>query len=299
MSSATGSTVPRRQLGRLLREQRERAGISMKDAYEFMECSYQRLWRLESGEPGVTVRATELRSLCDWYQVSPDMTKVLIDLAKAAKEEGWWQSYRDATVRWSELYFGLEAGASRIRQFSPTMVPGLLQSHAYIEAVYRAERPVVPEDKIAPRVQAKRERQRLLTRTFPAAPQLEVILSEAVLRMELDIPGAMQQQLFHLLEASDRPNVSVRVLPLAAGLHPASMSGAFVILEFPPLAGGKDAEPATVYSEGLTGALYLDKEQELAVYEEVWTELANIALDEGHSTEMITAILKSVGERRS
>jgi hypothetical protein len=299
MSSATGSTVPRRQLGRLLREQRERAGVSMKDAYEFMECSYQRLWRLESGEPGVTVRTTELRSLCDWYEVSPEMTSVLVDLAKAAKEQGWWQSYRDATVKWSELYFGLEAGASRIRKFSPTMVPGLLQSHAYIEAVYRAERPAVPEDKIAPRVKMKQERQRLMSRSFPPAPRLEVILSEAVLRMELAIPGAMQQQLFHLVEASKRPNVSVRVLPLAAGLHPASMSGDFVILEFPPLAGGKDAEPATVYSEGLTGALYLDKVEELAVYEEVWAELADIALDEGNSTEMITAILKSIGETRS
>src|SRR5690349_10291284 len=100
MTSLVGSTVPRRQLGRLLREHRERAGISMKDAYAYLECSYQRMWRLETGEPGVTIKTAEVESLCRLYRISPDLEEVLKTLAKASKEAGWWQSYSSAILKW-------------------------------------------------------------------------------------------------------------------------------------------------------------------------------------------------------
>jgi hypothetical protein len=295
VTNGAGSTVPRRQLGRLLREQREAAGVSLKSAYEYLECSYQRLWRIETGEPNVTLKKPEIESLTRFYGMSPEAADLALALARAAKEEGWWQSYRGALNGWSELYVSLESTARRIRQFGTALVPGLLQAPAYSEAVFRAERPTVPEEALAPRIQVKQERQRLIRRFAPLAPRYETIISEGVLLANLEAPGAMQQQLHHLLMAGELPNVSVRVLPLAIGPHPASITGGFTIMEFPPLVGNRSGEPTTVYSENLTGALYLDKPEEIEVYEEVWAALTGLALAEQDSTEMITELLTSLG----
>jgi hypothetical protein len=100
----------------------------------------------------------------------------------------------------------------------------------------------------------------------------------------------MAEQLRHIDEVtSGLPNVSVRVLPLSAGLHRAAMAGgSFVILDFSP--DGAHPEPSTVYSDGLTGALYLDKPQEIAAYSTVWDSIVSSALDETASKRLITAI---------
>ena len=117
-------------------------------------------------------------------------------------------------------------------------------------------------------VQVRLQRQALLFRRLPAAPRLESVLSEAVLRRGVGGSPVMAEQLDHLLKLSELPNVSVRVLPLAAGPQPGAVAGSFVILDFPTTKGGRAApEPSVVYSESLTGALYLDKPDELAAYE--------------------------------
>jgi len=102
----------------------------------------------------------------------------------------------------------------------------------------------------------------------------------------------MAEQLSHLAAMAGLPNVTVRVLPLGAGVHRAAMTGgSFIILDF---AGDsrRRPEPTTVYSDGLTGALYLDKPREVAAYNAVWSSLATSCLDEEASCTLITAIAK-------
>ena len=104
----------------------------------------------------------------------------------------------------------------------------------------------------------------------------------------------MSGQLVHLVTmAATVPHVSIRVLPLSAGPHPAAL-GAFAVLDFPE--GGAHPEPSTVYSEGATGALYLDKESELATYEDIWTRLDTLVLDDGQSSDLIAALAKEYAE---
>lgn len=295
---SSGSTVPRRQLGRYLRQYREGAKKTIKDAYEHIECSQQKIWRLEKGDPNVVVKSTEVKLLCDFYSVPPEIKEALVSLSKETKVKGWWHAYGEVIPDWFELYVGLETAANRLRKYETTLVPGLLQAHAYIEAAVRAEIPKVAEDVVESRIRIKQERQGLLTRSFPPPPQLDVILAEAAVRAKLDAPGAMQQQLWHLLKATDElPHVRVRVLP-SVGPHSAAGAGSFTILEFPPSDRGS-GEPPTVYSENITGALYLDHPRELAIYEQVWAELEALALDERDSKEMITALLKDLGETSS
>lgn len=294
MDSAPGSTVPRRQLGRMLREYREAAGKTIKQACEVLECSAQKLWRIEKGDPGVVYRVRDVEDLCALYRVPADIAEVLVSLAKETKAKGWWQSYGDAIPEWFQVYVGLEGAADRMRKYEPFLIPGLLQSHAYMEAVLRADGPHLTDDELERRIKIRQERQGLLSRHFPGPPRLEVIIAEGALRAELETPGAMQQQLHHLLMANELQHVAVRVLPTSVGPHRASVTGPFTILEFPQ-DNGERGEPPTVYSESLTGALYLDRPHELAVYEQAWNAVADLALQEEESNRMIIEIM-SQGE---
>jgi hypothetical protein len=141
-------------------------------------------------------------------------------------------------------------------------------------------------------VAVRLERQSLLSRSRPAAPKLDVILDEGVLRRSIADRLGMHKQLAHLVNVStSRPNVSVRVIPLAAGPHKAASSGQFTILEFPAV-GTASPEPTTIYCESLTGALYLDKLNEVEAYESIWVALGAIALSQSDSDDLIGAILK-------
>ena len=288
MDGDPGSTVPRRQLGRYLRQLREESGITVKAAADILECSFQKVWRIEKG--AVPVRGPDVKLLCQAYQATPEMTQALAGLARETKAKGWWQSYGDAVPDWFELYVGLEGAASRIRKFEPSVVPGLLQARAYMESVILADQPDMADEDVQRRIAIRTERQGLLSRHFPPPPRLEVIVDEAALRRSPDVPGAMAQQLWHLLKANELPHMSVRVLPLSVGPHRASLSGAFTILEFPSSEAAR-GEPPTIYSESLTGALYLDKPKEIERYEEVWSALAGRALSEEESDKMITATI--------
>lgn len=291
-----GSTVPRRQLGRQLRQLREEAQVTVKDAAEGLEVSPQKIWRLETGRGQERIRAVDVVGLCRLYGAPERVITALVALARETKAgKAWWQSYADVLPDWFEPYAAMEAAASRIRQYEPMLVPGLLQIRAYAEALFRLHDRRISAADLDRRVSARIERQALLVRTFPAAPPLEVMLSEAALRQPIGDVAAMVTQLRAVVAASRTPHISVRVLPLAAGPTPASFAGAFSILDFPPAPGGGEGEPTTIYSETLTGAIYLDAAEEISAYEEVWAALVTTALDEGESREMITSIIGEWG----
>ncbi|WP_433112516.1 helix-turn-helix domain-containing protein [Micromonospora sp. CA-246542] len=288
MPDDIGSTVPRRQLGRLLRQFRNEAGVTLDAAAEALEYSRQKIWRLECGQG--SVRVLDVKAMCELYGVSPEMTEAMRGLAVETKSKGWWHAYGDAVPNWFELYVGLESAASRLRGFDESLIPGILQTKGYADALFRRGR-ILSDEERERAVQVRLQRQALLLRRLPPAPRLESVLSEAVLRRAVGDPSVMTAQLDLLLKVSELPNVSIRVLPLAVGPQPGAVAGTFMLLDFPPTKGGRAApEPSVVYSESLTGALYLDKPDELAAYERVWEGLDAMALDEAESKDMIKRI---------
>ncbi|MFI1992638.1 helix-turn-helix domain-containing protein [Actinoplanes sp. NPDC020271] len=286
--SETGSTVPRRQVGRLLKQLREQAGISLMAAAQELEFSRARMYRIENGE--VPVRKHDVIAMCGVYGAPGRMTEVLVGLAQESKAKGWWHAYGDVVPAWFELYVGMEQAASRLRQYAPSVIPGLLQTREYAEFVFGrwlGDDPAAVENAVAVRL----ERQSLLRRNRPKAPRLEVIIDEGVLRRSVPDTLGMQKQLAHLVNVSTRPDISVRVVPFAAGPHQASSSGQFTILEFPAV-GTASPEPTTIYCENLTGALYLDKLGEVESYEHIWAALDATALSQSDSDDLIGAIIK-------
>ncbi|MEV0805026.1 helix-turn-helix transcriptional regulator [Micromonospora sp. NPDC050200] len=290
MPEDLGSTVPRRQLGRALRELRTEARMTLDGVAEALQCSRQKVWRIEAGL--CAVRGLDVRGMCELYAAVPELAGALVALAGETRAKGWWHSYGDTVPDWFELYVGLESAAGRLREHDDALVPGLLQTRGYATAVCR-RRPGLTEDERERLVEVRLQRQGLLRRRLPAPPRLEVVLSEAVLLRIVGDPATMAEQLRHLVDVSRLPHVSIRVVTLAAGLHFGAVAGAFVLLDFPP--GNRvEPEPSVVYSESLTGALYLDRKEELAAYEEVWASLDSLALDEGQSRHLIRKILEEV-----
>ncbi|KUL40476.1 helix-turn-helix domain-containing protein [Actinoplanes awajinensis] len=286
--SETGSTVPRRQVGRLLRQLREQGGISLMAAAQELEFSRARMYRIENGE--VPVRKHDVIAMCGVYGAPGHMTEVLIGLAQESKAKGWWHAYGDVVPAWFELYVGMEQAASRLRQYAPSAIPGLLQTREYAEFVFgrwMEDDAAAVENAVAVRL----ERQSLLRRARPQAPRLEVIIDEGVLRRSIPDTLGMQKQLAHLVNVTIRPNISIRVIPFAAGPHQASSSGQFTVLEFPAV-GTASPEPTTIYCENLTGALYLDKLGEVETYEHIWNRLDAIALSQPDSDDLIGTIIK-------
>jgi hypothetical protein len=284
-----GSSVPRRQIGRLLRQLRDGAAVTVKEAAAHLEISLSKMARIESGE--APVRQVDVRALAELYGTPPDLVEVLLALAAATKEKGWWAAYGKAVPAWFELYVGMEQAASRLRKYENGVIPGLLQSIEYATVVLGTG-PGLTAEQVAQRVRLRRERQRLLSRAAPPAPELEVFIEEAVLVKSLDDRDAWARQLAHLVNMSQKPGINVRIIPRErALLHYASFAGSFTILDFPEV-GLRKAEPTTVYVEGVTGALYLDEPEEVDTFEWVWSELDRVALGRDGSDDLIARLIK-------
>ncbi len=285
-----GSTVPRRSLGIALESARKRAGITMQGAADRVGASIQTIRRVERGE--VSTRPSMVEVLCEFYGITAPMRDVLIGLAKESKARGWWQSYGDVVPRWFELYVSLEQTARRIREYAPSVIPGLFQHRGYMGVVIRTDLPHLVDEEVSARIKLRNERQQLLTRSFPAPPEVEVIISEAALLADPGADDVMRTQMWHLLKATELPGVSIRVLPLRAALHRSSITGAWILMDFASENG--NTPPSTVYSENLTGAIYLDKLSEINVYEQAWTALGRLVLDEAQSIEVLSQRLKEL-----
>lgn len=288
MTVETGSTVPRRQAGRLMRQLRERAGMSLMAAAVELEFSRARMYRIENGE--VSLRKHDVLAMCSVYGAPDEIAEVLVGLARESKSKGWWHAYGDVVPGWFELYVGMETAAERLRHYAPSVIPGLLQNREYAESVFR-RRTDLDEAGVRNAVAVRLERQSLLRRVSPRPPRLDVIVDEGVLHRTIADTLGMQKQLAHLVNISQRPGVNVRVVPFSAGPHRASSAGSFTILDFPTLTAAAP-EPTTIYCENLTGALYLDKPHEVETYGGIWSELEQVALDRRASDDLIGTIIK-------
>lgn len=109
-----------------------------------------------------------------------------------------------------------ESQADRIFDFEPLLVPGLLQTHAYMRAVM--ERGGVPEEDAELRVSVRAGRQTVLSRKHP--PKFHAIIAEAVFRRPFGGPDVMSAQIRHIRAVAEQPNITVQVIPFSRGGYP-------------------------------------------------------------------------------
>lgn len=237
MAEATGgSTIPKRQLGRYLRELRNEVGMTMAEAADDLEWSAVKLWRIETGKNAM--RGHDVELMCRMYGADDEMTGALVGLAKGAKKsDSWWASYRDVISPLLDVYIGLETDASHMALYESELVHGLFQTAAYARTVIAATHK--DEVEIDRRLSVRLGRQTILKRG-PRSPQIDMVIGESILVRQVGSPEVMASQLAFLAEASALPQVSIRVLPLRVGFHRGTLSGPFGILRFPPARGKRE-----------------------------------------------------------
>jgi hypothetical protein len=229
--------------------------------------------RIENAQ--VSVRPGDVRTLLELYGVHRDDVAALVQVARDARQRGWWQAYSDVLPSWFEVYVGLEHAASEISTFEVALVPGLLQTADYARTVIRAELPDASPTEVERRTELRMKRQR-----DEARPELSVVLDEAVIRRVVGGHATMRAQLERLVADAEAPGLTLQIVPFGAGAH-ASMIGSFSILMFPD-----PVDPPVVYLESRAGSLYVEGDDAEA-YVRLFGTLQSAALSPQASMDMI------------
>jgi transcriptional regulator with XRE-family HTH domain len=262
-----GPVVRRILLGSQLRRLRESKGISREAAGYSIRASESKISRLELGR--VSFKERDVADLLTLYGVTEEADRApLLSLLREANKPGWWQSFTDVLPGWFEPYLGLEAAATLIRVYEIQFIPGLLQTEEYARVVINQGNGGVSAENIERRVGVRMSRQKILSRHDP--PRLWVVVDEAALRRQIGGHKVMRAQLEHLIALAEQPNLVIQVMPLAFGGHVAE-GGAFSILRFP-----ESDLPDIVYLEHLTGAAYLDRQEDVDRH---WEAMNRLSLD--------------------
>jgi transcriptional regulator with XRE-family HTH domain len=275
VSEVRSPTLRRRELGARLRALRLERALTVERVAELLLCSPSKVSRMETGQRGATLR--DVRDLCRIYEVTDaSQAEHLMQLVREGKQQAWWQSY-DLNVY--ATYVGLEQAATTLSYYQSTIVPGLLQTAEYARAMHGGSMPAeFSPERAKELVEVRIRRQQVLTRD--PALQLLAVLDEAVLHRSVGGPAVMAAQLQHLITTANMPNVTLQVIPYSVGAHPA-MENMFNIIEF------GDVAPRVVYVEGLMGWLFIEREHDVARYDEVFKYLSNIALNPQETIELI------------
>lgn len=278
-------TVGQVVLGRRLLDLRERAGLKREEAARILRVAPATVRRMEMAE--VTLKIPYLQLLLKAYGVSDLEAEAFVQLAEEANQPGWWQRFHDVLPGWFSMHVSLEGAAAMIRQYEPHFVPGLLQTEDYARGVLESGAiGQTSPDEIERHVALRMQRQELLTRPDP--PRLWVVMDETVLRRPVGGPEVMRAQIDKLLDATKLPNVTLQVAPFTNGPHPGTY-GPFVLFRFavPEL-------PDMVYSEYLTGAVYLDARTEVATHLEVMDRMAAQAATAHRTKEILRELRKEL-----
>jgi hypothetical protein len=279
----SGPTALRVILGAHLRRMRVAAGISRSDAGWEIRSSESKISRMELGRVGLKER--DVGDLLGLYGLDDDEERErLLRLAREANNPGWWHRYGDVLPSWFHSYLDLEAAAQLIRVYELQFIPGLLQTPDYIRAVVQLGRGMIPGEEVERRVTLRTNRQGVLSRPEPV--RLWAVVDEAVLRRPIGGVKSMIEQLNHLIDASQLPNVTLQVMPFSVGGH-AATGGAYSILRFP-----EQDLPDMVYIEHLTSALYLDKLEDLDQYTATMEALCVAAPPPNKTRDILTDIRK-------
>jgi transcriptional regulator with XRE-family HTH domain len=262
-------TVWRRWLAFELRRLREEAGLSQQQAAQECRWSAGRIGYIENAQQPLI--EDDLQKLLTLYRVPPERWGAYLSAA-AEQQRGWWQRQGDGTVPpWLSLFVGLERGASVMRSYEAVVIPGLLQTREYAAATVRADFVPHTDGQVDELTTVRIARQGVLARRERPL-RLWSVIDEAALYRVAGGPEVMAAQLDHVVAMGRRPNVTIQVLPYAAGVNPYAF-GPFRLLDFP-----WPTDPGVVYVEHRDGAIFLEEPHEVTAHALVFQHLASLAL---------------------
>jgi transcriptional regulator with XRE-family HTH domain len=276
------SAVLRDELVRLRKDR----GLTQDQVATNLEWAVSALIRAEGGR--TSIADADLESLLQQYGVDAVRRERLHRLNRGSRAEAWWDDYRNDVSAVYLDYVGYETGAAAIRQFPGTVVPGLLQTRGYAEALTAMS---VESARVVPVVELRLRRQsELAQRETP--PRQYYILDEALIRRRIGIRtnrAIMPEQLMRIVRAvQDSDRITVQVIPFEVGEH-AGLSGPFTVLEF---AAGL---PDLLYLDDGRGFIELtNRDNRVAEYADHCERLREAALPAAESLALIRTVAEEI-----
>ena len=286
MTAPASPTVRRRRLAAELREIREHKGKSGDSVAAALRWSPSKISRYERARTGL--RPREVERLLDYYQITGPRRALLLGLAEDAAQKGWWEEFAVSLSEDYKQFIGFEHEAASMAIWHVDVVTGLLQTESYARHIigsYSRVEPVAP-GMIGRLVKVRMQRQQVLDRE---GLQLIVVLDESVLTRRIGDESVMYEQLQRLAREADRPNLTMRILPLNA--QHTVFGESFVIFGF-----GEDSDAMlqdVVSTEQLRSGFTLEGERETYLHRIAFQMLAEASLDPAASKDLILQTAQS------
>ena len=270
-------SVRSRQVANQLRELREQARLSGAEVAKLLGMSPSKISRIETGNRMLSVDI--VAALLGLYKVPERMREQILDQVRKADERGWWESRGLGLPElWSAL-INFENRATRIQNYEAMVVPGLLQTPEYTGVMIKGVNKAMTEAELNNLVASRMARQAVLRRS---GLQFLAVVDEDVLRRPIAERGVMRRQLRQLVDYSERPNITVRVVPLQEGMH-VGVRGSFAVMDFVD-------EPSLVFFENQHVGMFLDEKEDIAAHRVALSNILSVALEPAASAELISAV---------
>jgi transcriptional regulator with XRE-family HTH domain len=286
MAERDTPSVRERRLAHELRLLRTASQLHGKDVAATLGWSPSKVSRIETGRTGIA--EDDLERLVALYRVPDPQAAYLRRLAPSARPRGWWDAYAETLSAGYANLIRLESGSQALRCYGALVPHALLQTADYAREVILStwERPSPTE--VERRVQVCRRRQDVLdTDRADGGLRLSAVVDESVLHRCV-VPGdpardtaIRRGQLERLAAVAARPNVTLQVLPFAAGLPPVT-AGSFSVLDSPA-----SGAPDVVYLENKTRIFFIDAEAEVHRYTRAFDLISELALDPADSLTLL------------
>ncbi|RLV09838.1 transcriptional regulator [Streptomyces griseocarneus] len=277
-------TVRLRRLAALLRRLRTDTDLTREDVTKQTGINAATLYRIETAR--VRPQQRTLTALLDLYGVGEPRRGEVLALSRGDGSRSWLRPFHCELSEEYSAYISFEVEACAVRNYESLFIPGLLQTEDYARAVIKGVLPTASVREVEQRVQARIERQEVLTKGNPL--NLWAIMDEAVLHRSVGGPSVMHAQMEHLMAMAAVPSVTLQVVPFSAGAHP-GMPGSFALMSFPEV-----EDPELVYIDSMAGDLFLEAEVDVRKYGATFDHLRAVALSPGDSVHLVAGLEKQI-----
>lgn len=271
------TSVRSRTVANELRKLREERELSCAEVAKMLGVSVSKISRIETGISGL--QSDDVATLLGFYKVPPAKRNELLDLLRRGDQKGWWERQAGLPKLWRAL-IDYENKATRIQNYEPLIIPGLLQTGEYCEAMLRGTDDTLSDAEVDNLVASRMARQTVLTRS--TAPQFLAVVHEAALRMQVGGRGVMARQLRQLLNMIERPNIGLRAVPIEGGAN-VGLRGSFIIIELAD-------EPHLVHIENQITGMFLEEDADLNGYRLALRNILGVALAADATATLIDTI---------
>jgi hypothetical protein len=263
---AYGATIAKLRLARKLTDLRVGAGYTANHVCDMLNWGRGKVGRFEANQ-WKRPEMSDIRDLLRFYEADDISAGEIESLAMRARVRPWWRDYQDI---FDNEFPGFEADAARIRIFFPLVIPGLLQTPDYIDALMRSGGKPPAWRRRA--TDARIRRQQILERDKSTMPQLQAVIAEAALLYRWGSRAERQEQLAHLIERGQRPGIQLHLQRFADGPPP----GLFSAVQIFDYDGG---ERSLVFTESDHGIQEVTDGEYVNSYIEAFDRAVDVALE--------------------